>query len=123
MDVQLAHDAFAMGFHRAHSDAEASGDFLVAQTFGDLDQHFAFASGQVRLITLVGDAAYKLIREYTPKAEPLSKKPPPGPSVSVKIRSASFSVKPGDALAAGAPGGAYVGQVTHAAPGDPNACD
>ena len=32
---------------------------------------------------------------------------------------AAFSVKPGDPFAAGAPGGAYVGQVVHAAPGDP----
>jgi peptidyl-prolyl cis-trans isomerase D len=33
---------------------------------------------------------------------------------------AAFSVKPGEPFAAGAPGGAYVGQVEHAAPGDPN---
>jgi peptidyl-prolyl cis-trans isomerase D len=42
-------------------------------------------------------------------------------SMGREFLAASFSVKPGDAFAAGAPGGAYVGQVTHAAPGDPNA--
>lgn len=40
-------------------------------------------------------------------------------SLGREFLAAAFSVKPGDTFAAGAPGGAYVGQVTHAAPGDP----
>src|ERR1700743_1023872 len=43
------------------------------------------------------DAAYKFKREYTPKPDPSSRKPPPGPSVSVKILFACSSDKEGNA--------------------------
>lgn len=46
MDVELAHEMFAMGFHGADADAEAGRDFFVAPAFGDLHEHFALAFGQ-----------------------------------------------------------------------------
>ena len=44
---ELAHQALAMGFHRAGADIEAAGDFLVAEAFGDQGQDFPLTSGQV----------------------------------------------------------------------------
>jgi len=45
MDVELAHNALAMSFHRAHADTEVVGNLLIAQAFGDLDEHFALTIG------------------------------------------------------------------------------
>ena len=40
VDVELAHDAPAMGFDGADAHVEAAGNLLVAQPLGDLDEHF-----------------------------------------------------------------------------------
>jgi peptidyl-prolyl cis-trans isomerase D len=42
-------------------------------------------------------------------------------SMGREFLTAAFSAKTGDAFAAGAPGGAFIGHVDHVAPGDPNA--
>ena len=47
VDVELAHDPFAMGFNGAHAHAELAGDFLVAHPIGDVDEDFPLALGQV----------------------------------------------------------------------------
>ena len=49
-DVQLAHDAFAMGFHGADANVQLARDFLVAETFGDAVPTFEQASDLERLI-------------------------------------------------------------------------
>src|SRR5208337_4938716 len=47
VDVELAHDALAMGFDRANSHAEAAGNLLVAQPVGDPDEHLALTGGKL----------------------------------------------------------------------------
>jgi len=42
VDVELAHDSLAMGFHCAHSDLELTGNFLVALTFGKVPENLLF---------------------------------------------------------------------------------
>src|SRR5258708_24905146 len=42
VDVQFTHDPFSVGLDRAHTHTEAAGNFLVAQTFGDRNQHLPF---------------------------------------------------------------------------------
>jgi hypothetical protein len=49
-------------------------------------------------------AAWRLSREYTPSSEPLSKNPPPGPSVSVRILSACSRLREGNACVGRYPG-------------------
>ena len=44
VNVELAHDAFAMGFDGANTEVELDGDFFVAEAFGDENEHFAFAT-------------------------------------------------------------------------------
>jgi len=41
MDIELAHEAFAMGLHSAGADVKAAGDFLVAQALSNAGQDFA----------------------------------------------------------------------------------
>ena len=57
MDVELAHDAFAVGFDRPHADAEAVGDLFVEEAFRDEGEHFAFAIGEWLLFCTIGGPA------------------------------------------------------------------
>ena len=47
VNVKFAHEALAMGFHSAGADVEAAGNFLVAETFGNVGEDFPLARGQV----------------------------------------------------------------------------
>ena len=40
VNVELAHDALAMGFHGADAQVEFDRDFLIAQTFSDEDKDY-----------------------------------------------------------------------------------
>ena len=64
MDVELAHDAFAMGFDRAHAHAKASGDFFVAEAFGDSDENLAFAVTHLARAGSFTGAANELIQSH-----------------------------------------------------------
>src|SRR5262245_45665210 len=48
--ADLVHDARAMHFYRARTDAEAAADFLVRGALGDLAKHLAFTRRQ-KIIT------------------------------------------------------------------------
>src|SRR5438552_16267038 len=45
VDIQLAYDALAMGFHGANADAESARNFFIAEAFGDVNQNFTLAIG------------------------------------------------------------------------------
>ena len=62
MDAQPPHDPFAVGFDRAHADAEAHGDFLVALAFSDQHEHFTFADGELRKGFLLSAAIDELLQ-------------------------------------------------------------
>ena len=64
MDVELAHDAFAMSLHSAHAHAERAGDFLVAHPVSDVDENFALAIGQIRRAVDVAIAAHELVQRH-----------------------------------------------------------
>ena len=46
VDIELAHDALAMGLNRADANAEAVGDLLVEQPLGNQGEHLTLAVGQ-----------------------------------------------------------------------------
>jgi len=48
VDIQLAHDVLAVGFHGANTDSEGAGDFLIAEALGDVNQNFPLAIGGLR---------------------------------------------------------------------------
>jgi hypothetical protein len=47
MNVQAAHDAFAVGFNRADTDAQLAGNFFIALTFGNENEDFALTIGEL----------------------------------------------------------------------------
>ena len=58
VDIELAHEALAMRFDGSSGDVEAGGNFLVAQTFGDIGQDLALSIrefGRVRLLPFAPD--------------------------------------------------------------------
>ena len=50
VDLELSHQALAMGFDGAGADVEATRNFLVGQTLGDTGEHLAFTIGEVGLL-------------------------------------------------------------------------
>src|SRR5256885_15877612 len=47
MDIQPAHDAFAMRFNGPDADAQPRGNLLIALSFRDQNQYFPLAAGQL----------------------------------------------------------------------------
>ena len=63
MNVELAHDAFAVRFHGANADAELAGDFFIAEAIGDVDEYFTFASGQLGDLGVHAASAFDVLIE------------------------------------------------------------
>ena len=47
-DIELPHQAGAMGFDRLDADVESDRDFFGGKAFGDLVKHLSFPSGEQR---------------------------------------------------------------------------
>ena len=45
VNAELPHEPISMGFHGSHSKTQLASDFLVAETFGYMDEYLALALG------------------------------------------------------------------------------
>ena len=68
MDLELAHDAGAVGIHCLQADIEGYGDIFVTFAFGEVLQNFPLARGELcerrRIVLQIGDVSILQLRKH-----------------------------------------------------------
>src|ERR1043165_2883541 len=72
VDVQTAHDAFAVGLDGTNADAELMGDLLVALALGDQHQDLALTARGLGKGALLAPAVYELKKGSPSKTDSLA---------------------------------------------------
>ena len=63
-DIELARDTLPVSFNRPDAYPQANGNLLVAQTFGNPDQHLALTGAELLVAPSIPSAMHKLVEGH-----------------------------------------------------------